>query len=152
MQNDYEINTDKGRLDLALIHDFLSNRSYWAKDIPFELMKKAFDNSLCFGVYHQGKQAGFARVVTDFTTTAYLGDVFILEQYRGKGLAKLLMETIVKHPDLQGLRLWFLGTKDAHGLYERYGFKRVAGSAFVERLMARHDPDAFKQSRQGTDR
>lgn len=146
MQNDFEISTERERLDLDMIHDFLANQSYWAKGIPFSVMKKAFDNSLCFGVYHRGKQVGFARVATDFTTMAYVGDVFILEPYRGRGLGKRLIETIVNHPELQGLRLWMLGTKDAHALYERYGFKRIAGSSpLVERLMARYNPDAHKK-------
>jgi len=143
--NEYEISTDKKRLDLALVHDFLAKESYWAKDVPFEVMKKSIDNALCFGVYHRNRQIGFARVITDFATTAYVGDVFIIKPYRGKGLGKRLMEAIVNHLELQGLRLWFLGTKDAHGLYEKYGFKKVSTTSFMERLMAILNPDAYRK-------
>ena len=139
----YEISTDPVRLDLSLIHDFLSNRSYWAAGIPFEVMQRSFEHSLCFGVYHGADQVGFARVLTDHATTAYVGDVFIIEEHRGKGLAKWLVKTLVEHPSLQGLRLWFLGTKDAHGLYERYGFRRGAETSAMERLMAIFDPDVY---------
>lgn len=144
-RNEYELSTDKGRLDLAFIHDFLADRSYWAGDIPFEVMKRSIENALCFGVYHQDRQIGFARVITDFATTAYVGDVFISEPHRGKGLGKWIIEVILRHPDLQGLRLWFLGTRDAHGLYERYGFKKVAGTPLAERLMAIVDQDVYKK-------
>lgn len=144
-EQEYEINTDKTKLDLSLIHEFLANRSYWAKDIPLPVMKKSIENSLCFGVYHQGKQVGFARVITDYATTAYVGDVFIIEAYRGKGLGKRLVKTIVDHPDLDGLRLWFLGTKDAHDLYRKYGFKKVAETPAMERLMTILNPDVYKR-------
>jgi GNAT superfamily N-acetyltransferase len=144
IEDEYEISTDNKRLDLALIHDFLANESYWAKGIPPQVVKKSIDNSLCFGVYHQDRQVGFARVVTDYATAAYVGDVFILEPYRGKGLGKRLVGTIMNHPELQGLRLWLLGTLDAHGLYEKYGFQRVAETPLLERLMAIRDTDAYK--------
>jgi GNAT superfamily N-acetyltransferase len=142
-QNEFEISTDKKRLDLAVIHDFLSTRSYWAKDISLEVLKKSVGNALCFGVYHRDKQVGFARVITDFATTAYIGDVFILEAYRGKGLGKLLVKTIVGHPELANLRLWVLGTKDAHGLYEKVGFKRTADTHAADRFMILFDPDVY---------
>ena len=145
-ENEYEISTDRTRLDLAMIHDFLSNHSYWAAGIPLAVVKKSIENSLCFGVYYQGKQVGFARVVTDYATTAYVGDVFILEPYRGKGLGKRLIKTIIDHPELEGLRLWFLGTRDAHELYEKYGFKKVKGTPFMERLMAILNPDVYKKA------
>jgi GNAT superfamily N-acetyltransferase len=146
--DEYEISTDKTRLDLAMIHDFLANCSYWAAGIPFPVMKKSIENSLCFGVYHQGKQVGFARVVTDYATTAYVGDVFIIESYRGRGLGKRLVKTIVDHPELEGLRLWFLGTKDAHDLYRKYGFKKVAETpTAMERLMAILNPDVYKKEK-----
>jgi len=141
--NDFEISTDKKRLDVTTIHGFLSNESYWAKGIPMGVVKKAIKNSFCFGIYMEGKQVGFARVITDFATTAYVGDVFILEPFRGKGLGKHLVKTIVEHPKLNGLRLWFLGTKDAHDLYMKYGFKKVAGTPIMERLMAMLDPDVW---------
>jgi GNAT superfamily N-acetyltransferase len=144
-ENNYEISTDRSRLDLAMIHDFLANRSYWAAGIPVPVVKKSVENALCFGVYHQDRQVGFARVVTDYATTAYLGDVFILESYRGKGLGKRLVETIMGHPELQGLRFWLLGTKDAHGLYEKHGFQKVTEMPLRERLMAIRNTDVYKQ-------
>lgn len=143
--NEYTISTDKMQLDLAMIHNFLSNESYWAKSIPLGVVKKAIEHALCFGVYHQSKQVGFARVVTDYATTAYIGDVFILEPYRGKGLGKRLLKTIIDYPELAGLRLWLLGTKDAHDLYRKYRFKKVAETPAAERFMAILNPDAYKR-------
>jgi GNAT superfamily N-acetyltransferase len=140
---EYEISTDKKRLDLAMIHDFLANHSYWAKGIPLEVVKKSIENALCFGLYHEVTQVGFARVVTDYATLAYLGDVFITVPHRGKGLGKRLIKTIIDHPELQGLRLWLLGTKDAHGLYGKYGFRKVAETPAAERFMAIRNPDAY---------
>jgi GNAT superfamily N-acetyltransferase len=128
-----------------MIHNFLANESYWAKGIPLEVMKKSIENSLCFGVYHKGRQVGFARVVTDYATTAYVGDVFIIESYRGRGLGKRLIKAIVDHSELEGLRLWFLGTKDAHELYRKYGFKKVAETPAMERLMAILNPEVYKK-------
>ena len=135
-----EISTDKQRLDIEMIHRFLVEESYWAKTRTFEQTKTAIENSLCFGVYDEGQQVGFARVVSDRATFAYLGDVFILDAYRGRGLSKQLMETIVAHPELQGLRRWLLATKDAHGLYEQFDF---ASLKFPERWMERTAPDAY---------
>ncbi len=117
----YSISTDKSKLELEVIHDFLAN-SYWAKNIPIEIVKRSIENSLCFGVYHNNKLVGFARVISDFATFAYLGDVFILEAHRGKGLSKILMQEVFSHAQLQGLRRFCLGTKDAHTLYEQFGF------------------------------
>src|SRR3954452_23303447 len=105
-KGEYRITTDKTKLDLAMVHDFLSNRSYWAQGIPFDTVRQSVENSLCFGVFHQDKQIGFARVITDFATMAYLADVFIVEGHRGKSLSKWLMETIISYPALQGLRRW----------------------------------------------
>lgn len=121
MMNNIFVSTDKAKLDLAVLHEFLS-RSYWAEGIPLEVIKKAVAHSLCFGVYDGNQQIGFARVVSDFATFAYLADVFILEAYRGRGLSKLLMREIMSHPELQGLRRFTLATKDAHGLYRQFGF------------------------------
>ena len=135
-----EISTDKQRLDIEMIHKFLVDEWYWAKPRTFEQTYTAIENSLCFGVYVDGRQAGFARVVSDFATFAYLGDVFILDEYRGRGLSKQLMQDIVSHPDLQGLRRWLLATKDAHGLYEQFDF---ASLKFPERWMERTAPDAY---------
>ena len=130
----YEIDTDQSRLDLALIHGFLSG-SHWAKGIPLPVLERAIAHSRCFGLYRDGAQIGFARVVTDHATFAYLADVFVLEVERGKGLGTWLVETILADPDLQGLRRWLLGTRDAHGLYHRAGFgEPQAPFAFLERL------------------
>jgi GNAT superfamily N-acetyltransferase len=129
--DEFIISSNKEKLQLEVIHCFLSN-TYWAKDIPISLVKKSIENSLCFGVYHQNNQIGFARVVTDYTTFAYLADVFILEEYRGKGLSKHLMKFIIEFPELQNLRTWLLKTKDAHGLYKQFGFN---SPKFPERVM-----------------
>jgi N-acetylglutamate synthase-like GNAT family acetyltransferase len=115
------ISTDRAKLDVDLIHGFLA-RSYWAEGIPRETVARAIENSLCFGVYNDGEQVGFARVISDFATYAYLADVFILEPYRERGLGKELIATVMAHPELQGLRRWSLGTRDAHGLYAQFGF------------------------------
>ena len=120
----YSISTDPGLLDRPLILAFLS-RSYWAGGIPRETVDRSIENALCFGVYEEGSQVGFARVVTDRATFAYLADVFVLESHRGRGLAVWLMEAIRSHPDLQGLRRWILMTRDAHGLYEKSGFRTI---------------------------
>ena len=122
----YTISTDPARLDLEVIHDFLANRSYWAKGIPRSLLKKAIEHSLPFGLYHQGQQIGFARVLTDYERFAYLMDVFVLEEFRGQGLGKWLLECVLGHPELKGVRRWMLATWDAHRLYARYGFTPLA--------------------------
>ena len=123
-EENYFISTDKSKLDVEMIQDFLTNRSYWAKGRPVETIRKSIEHSLCFGLYNrEGKQLGFGRVVTDFAVFAWILDVFILEEYRGKGLGKMLMEYIMVHPELQGLKRLGLGTHDAHGLYEKFGFK-----------------------------
>jgi GNAT superfamily N-acetyltransferase len=132
-KGEYEIDTDKRRLNLGAIHRFLSQESYWAKNRTLEQTLTAVENSLCFGVYRGREQVGFARVVTD-------GDVFILEQHRGKGLSKWLMETIIAQPDMQGLRRWVLATNDAHSLYRQYGFENLQ---FPERWMERAAVDAY---------
>ena len=122
LKKGYTISTDKTLIDFEAVYQYLSEESYWATGIPAERLKKAISNSLCFGVYKNGVQAGFARVVTDQATFAYICDVFILPEYRGFGLSKWLMQTIAEHPDLQGLRRWSLATADAHGLYSQFGF------------------------------
>ncbi|WP_290791618.1 GNAT family N-acetyltransferase [Flavihumibacter sp. UBA7668] len=124
--NDFLISTDKSKLDIDSIHTFLSAKAYWSLHIPIERVQKAIENSLCFGVYQKELQIGFARVISDYSTIAYLGDVYILEAFRGQGLSKWLMETIMSHPDLQGLRRWILLTGDAHGLYEQFGWTAIA--------------------------
>jgi len=124
IRDNYVVSTDKSKLDLTVVHGYLS-RSYWAEDIPPEILKKAVEYSLCFGIYNGNNQVGFARVISDYSTFAYLADVFVLEEERGKGLSKFLMECILKHEQLQGLRNFCLMTKDAHSLYSRYGFKNI---------------------------
>ncbi|HEX2683854.1 MAG TPA: GNAT family N-acetyltransferase [Ferruginibacter sp.] len=125
-KNEFLISTDKQKLDVQLIVNYLSNESYWAKNIPVHIVEKSIAGSLCFAVYEKKnekeQQVGFARVITDHATFAYLADVFILEQFRGKGLSKWLIQEIMHHPELQGLRRWMLATKDAHGLYAQFGF------------------------------
>jgi GNAT superfamily N-acetyltransferase len=136
----FEISTDKSRLDLDTIHRFLSEHSYWAKNRSLDQTKTAIENSICFGMYVGERQIGFARVVTDRATFAYLGDVFILDEFRGLGLSKKLMETIISQPELQGLRRWVLATRDAHGLYEQFGFSPLK---FPDRWMELPAPDAY---------
>lgn len=124
-QNDgIEISSDKSRLDLRFIHDFLT-RSYWAEGIPFDLMEKAIKNSLCFGVYKGGRQIGYARVVTDYTVIAYIFDLFIIEEERGKGYSKSLMKYILNYPEVSGVKKWMLATRDASGLYLKFGFNKL---------------------------
>jgi GNAT superfamily N-acetyltransferase len=122
----FEISTERARLDIRLIHEELSERSYWAQGRALSSVARSIEHSLPFGVYTQGRQVGFARVVTDYATFAWLADVFVLAEFRGQGLGKWLLEVIVTHPELQGLRRWVLATKDAHELYRRYGFAELA--------------------------
>ena len=136
------ISTDRSKLDLALIHDYLSKESYWAKNIPLQTVERSIENSFCFGLYKNNLQIGFARAITDYATFAYLADVFIIEKYRGSGLSKWLMETIMNCEALQGLRSWMLATKDAHSLYEKFGFKVIDNPERFMRLgMFQHYPD-----------
>jgi len=121
----YTISTDKSRLDVAMIHRYLSQESYWAKHIPPDLVERSIENSICFGAYDGDQQIGFARVITDSATFAYVGDVFVLASYRGRGASKQLLQAIRKHPDLQRLRRWHLLTYDAHALYEQFGFHKL---------------------------
>jgi GNAT superfamily N-acetyltransferase len=122
-ENMIQISTDKTRLDIDLIHGFLSKESYWAKDRDTEIVKRSIENSLCFGLFIEDKQIGFARVVTDYAVFAWILDVFILKEYRSRGYGKMLMSAIMTHDKLQKLQRWGLGTDDAHGLYEQFGFK-----------------------------
>jgi GNAT superfamily N-acetyltransferase len=120
------VSTDKARLDVDAIHRFLSEESYWAKGIPRALVERALEHSLCFGAYDDGGAlVGFARVLTDYAVFAYVGDVFVLPQHRGKGISKELVAAIRSHPELQALRRWHLLTYDAHGLYAQYGFRAL---------------------------
>ena len=139
------ISTDQSKLDLDVIHEFLSRESYWAAGIPRETVARSIENSLCFGVYDNARQIGFARVVTDFATYGYIADVFILEPYRERGLGKELMSSIMSHPKLQGLRRWSLGTRDAQGLYSQFGFEPVVNTR-ARTLMEIVDPGVYRRS------
>ena len=142
-RGEFVISTERTRLDLDVIHGFLTS-CYWAKGVPREVVARSIEHSLCFGIYDgRGAQIGFARVVSDFATVAYLGDVFVLKPYRGRGLSKWLMECIMGHPSLQGLRRWILLTRDAHGLYSQFGFMTLKSP---ERYMELHRPDVYEIS------
>ena len=135
----YAISTDPARLDLDVIHAFLTS-AYWAMGIPKEAVRRSIEHSIPFGVYRDSALAGFGRVITDMTTFGYVGDVFVLEPHRGRGLSKWLMECLLAHPDLQGFRRWVLLTRDAHGLYRQFGF---TPPAHPDRYMERWIPDAY---------
>jgi len=138
----FTVDTDPARVDLDVVHAFLST-CYWAEGVPRDVVARSLEGSLNFGVYAaDGAQVGFARAVTDRATFAYLADVFVLEAWRGRGLSKWLVECVVAHPDLQGLRRWVLLTRDAHGLYRRYGFTEIASP---DRWMHRWDPEVYRR-------
>lgn len=132
-ENGFIFSDDVNRLDRFAIHNYLSTESYWANGIPFETVDRSISNSLCFGIYKEAEQIGFARWITDRATFAYLADVYVLEPYRGMGLSKKLMTLMLFHKDLQGLRRYMLATQDAHNLYAQFGFKAVENP---ENLMA----------------
>ncbi|TMI98211.1 MAG: GNAT family N-acetyltransferase [Bacteroidetes bacterium] len=136
----FYISTEKEKMDIDLVHSFLT-RSYWAEGISKEIVQRSIDGALCFGVFYQKKQIGFARMITDKATFAYLADVFIIEEYRGLGLSKWLMEVIMSYPGLQGLRRMMLATRDAHELYKKFGFTPLNN---VDRWMHIHNPDVYK--------
>jgi GNAT superfamily N-acetyltransferase len=137
-RDEYSISTDPARLDLDLIHHYLSHESYWATGRSREVVTRSIENSLPFGIYKGKDQVGFARIVTDYATFAWVADVFVLAEHRGRGLSKWLMEVIIAHPRLQGFRRWVLSTKDAHALYEKFGFIKLHRP---ERWMERPDPN-----------
>ena len=141
-RDSFTISTDPARLDADAIHAFLT-RSYWAEGIPKDIVARALQHALCFGVYDGVKQIGLARVISDYATYAYLADVYVLEDYRGQGLGKWLMTCVMSHPDLQGLRRWSLATRDAHGLYRQYGFAELARP---ERWMEILDADVYRKA------
>jgi GNAT superfamily N-acetyltransferase len=141
----YSISCDRDKLDLSVVHGFLST-SYWSPGLPIDVLRRAIAGSLCFGLYHGNAQVGFARVVTDKATFAYLCDVFVLEEHRGKKLGRWLMESVASHPDLQGLRRFVLVTRDAHGLYDQFGFRPLSRP---EGYMELHRPDIYS-GRHGT--
>lgn len=140
-KGEFLISTDNDKLDISLIHKFLSNESGWSNGIPYEKVQKSIDNSLNFGLYIRQKQIGFARIISDFSTIAYLGDVFIQNEFRGLGLSKWLMEIITEHKELQGLRRWILLTDTAEWLYEKYGFNKLPKP---EIYMEKFNPDVYK--------
>ncbi|WP_017220162.1 GNAT family N-acetyltransferase [Moritella dasanensis] len=141
MDEAYNVSTNFTDMDLDVIHGFIS-ASYWAKGIPMATLQRSLENSLCFGVFTQGgEQVGFARMITDKATFAYLSDVFVLEAHQGKGLSKLLMTAIIAHPELQGLRRMLLATSDAHGLYQQFGFKALADPDIY---MTLHRPNIYE--------
>lgn len=136
-RGDYLISTERERLDWDVIHNYISNESYWGKGRSMETVRRSVENSLPFGIYRGKRQAGFARVVTDYATFAWIADLFVLEEFRGQGLSKWLMEVVLSHPELLGFRRWVLATRDAHGLYRRFGFAELLKP---ERWMERRDP------------
>jgi GNAT superfamily N-acetyltransferase len=140
-KGEFRVTCDPREQDLDVIHGFLT-QTYWAKGIPREMVRRSIEGSLCFALLHKGEQIGFARVISDRATIAYLGDVFVLESYRGRGLSKWLMECVTSHPDLQGLRRWMLATSDAHRLYQQFGFKALAKPHV---FMEKHDPDVYSR-------
>lgn len=139
----YTISTNRSLLNVAVVHKYLSEESYWAAGIPIETVERSIENSMCFGLYYNREQVGFARLITDKATFAYLADVFILKEHRGKGLSKWLMQTIQAQEELQGLRRWFLATSDAHALYEQFGWN-VLSEEVRPRFMQRHFPHVYK--------
>jgi GNAT superfamily N-acetyltransferase len=141
-QGEYLISTDQALLDVETIHRYLSTESYWATGRSIDTVRHSIEHSLAFGLYEGDRQAGFARVITDYATFAWLADVFVLEEFRGRGLGKWFMGVIVSHPELKGLRRWVLATKDAHELYRRFGF---TGLLRPERWMEMHDPRAHEK-------
>lgn len=139
-KEDFIISTDRSKLDLNIIHGYLANESYWCKNIPLEKVKTQIANSLNFGLYHNNKQIGYARIISDFASVAYLGDVFVIEEYREQGLSKWLMSVVMAHPELQGLRRWILLTRDAHEMYKKFGWKEIAAP---EKWMEKHDGNVY---------
>lgn len=137
-RGDYTISISREKLNIETIHKFISTESYWGIGRPIEVVQKSVDNSFPFGIYKGDEMVGFARVVTDYATFAWIADVFVLSEHRGKGLSKWLMEVILNHPELQGFRRWVLATKDAQGLYSQFGFQELKRP---ERWMERFDPN-----------
>jgi GNAT superfamily N-acetyltransferase len=139
----FTVSDERSRLDLAVIHGFL-RRSYWAPEVPLEIVRRSIENSLCFGAFAGEQQVGFARVITDCATFAYLADVFVLEDWRGRGLSKFLVRCVREHPRLQNLRRWMLATADAHGLYRQFGFHELREP---QRMMEIVDRDVYRRMR-----
>lgn len=144
--NGFTITTDRSKMDVFAIHNFLSNYSGWSDHIPFDRVKTSIDHSLNFGLFYNDNQIGYAKVISDYSTIAYLGDVYILDQYRGKGLSKKLMDVIMAHPNLQGLRRWILLTATADWLYEKYGFIKAPNPEFYMEL---YNPNVYQAGKPG---
>jgi len=143
-KENYRISNDKSIINIALVHNYLCYHSYWAEGIPIDVVQRSIQNSLCFAVFNNNEQVGFARLISDFATYAYLADLFIVPEERGKGLSKWLMQVIMDHPQLQGLRRFVLVTKDAHGLYAQFGFTAYPNP---ERIMTIGYPDIYKPAK-----
>lgn len=143
MEGEYLITTNIKKMNVNVIHEYLSKESYWAKNIPLKIVERFMRHSFCFAVIHQNETIGFARLVTDYATFAYLADVFILPEYRKKGLSKMLLNFIHANPELQGLRRWLLATEDAHDLYEQYDWIKLSGPQ-AKRFMQKHNPNVYK--------
>ncbi|MBU2913646.1 GNAT family N-acetyltransferase [Reichenbachiella agariperforans] len=139
-KNEYTISTDKDKLDISSIHRFLANETDWSNGIPLNTLQISIENSLNFGLYHQNKQIGYARIISDYSTIAYLGDVYVLKEYRGNGLSKWLIEVVMGHPNLQGLRRWILLTNTAEWLYKKVGFTELPNPEFY---MEKHNPNVY---------
>lgn len=144
--NSYEISTEKRRLDVGLIYDFL-RATYWARDIPRTVVERSIRNSLCFGAFYDGQQVGFGGVISDLATFAYIADIFVIPEHRGRGVSKLLLRAMLDHPDLQGLRRILLATQDAHGLYAQFGFLPLT---HAEHYLTIHQPDVYGANPQST--
>jgi GNAT superfamily N-acetyltransferase len=140
-KDDFCISTEKTKLDVNAIHNFLSTQAHWSANISIERVQKGVENSLNFGLYFKDQQIGYAKIISDFSTIAYLGDVYILPEYRGLGLSKWLIQTIMEHSDLQGLRRWILLTVEAHGLYKKFGWTEIANP---DKWMELHNKDVYK--------
>jgi len=141
-RGEFKISTDPARVDLPVVHAFLRTEAYWSPGVPMDVVRRSIGGSIVFGVYRGEEQVGFTRVVSDKATFAWICDVFVLDAYRGQGLGKWLMECVVAHPELQGLRRWMLATRDAHGLYTQSGFTELHDPA---RLMERWDPEIYRR-------
>ncbi|AXP81371.1 Acetyltransferase (GNAT) family protein [Mariniflexile rhizosphaerae] len=141
-RNEFTISTDKEKLDISVIHNFLANESDWSNGIPIKTLKLSINNSLNFGLYYKNTQIGYARIISDYSTIAYLGDVFVLKEYRGKGLSKWLINEVMEHPNLQGLRRWILLTDSAEWLYKKFGFTKIPHPEFY---MEKHNPNVYRE-------
>ncbi|MDO6758718.1 GNAT family N-acetyltransferase [Tamlana sp. 2_MG-2023] len=143
-RDEYTISTDKNKLDVLSIHNFLAKETDWANGIPINTLKTSIENSLNFGLYCENKQIGFARIISDYSTIAYLGDVYILKEYRGKGLSKWLIKEIMEHPNLQGLRRWILLTNTAEWLYKKFEFRELSNPEFY---MEKHNSNVYSEEK-----